>query len=203
MVIPVPGSRVIRAVITTSLSLLLFQYTSTSPLYLASTPLGPTIECSWSTLGGDASISLLADAQDPDIKKLKDSHLDLDAQQAPPLRARGRDNYSLYSVLRTKPGRADSPPTSCLSCSDKIARWAVLGFQGALLSRILEPVYIDQIIIDERNVPERIRDIARVDCERAFEGRIASLVKRSPGVTFGKWPFEPPMTCPASPHEGI
>ena len=61
----------------------------------------------------------LAAAQDPIMAALKDS--------APPIplpsgvTSRGRDNYSLFGVLRTKPGRADSPPTRCLSCSDKLA----------------------------------------------------------------------------------
>ena len=36
-------------------------------------------------------------------------------------------------MLRTKPGRADAPPTRAMSCSDKLAAWAVLGaVPGAL-----------------------------------------------------------------------
>jgi len=109
----------------------------------------------------------------------------------------------LNSVLRTKPGRADSPPTSSLSCSDKIAKWSVLGFQGALLSRILDPIYFDQIIIDAESVPEDIRPLVQSDCERAFSGRISSLVARIPSVSFQKCPFTPPVSCPTSPHEAL
>ena len=54
-------------------------------------------------------------------------------------------NYHTPGVLRTKPGRGD--PTISMSCSDKIAKWLVLGLQGALLSNLLnKPIYINGII---------------------------------------------------------
>jgi len=89
---------------------------------------------------------------------------------------RGRDNYSLYGVLRTKPGRADSPPTLSMSCSDKMASWNVLGIQGALFSRLFQAIYISCVILGE--VAEDMKDIVREDCERAFWGRITPLQGR-------------------------
>ncbi|THU86121.1 hypothetical protein K435DRAFT_783003, partial [Dendrothele bispora CBS 962.96] len=113
---------------------------------------------------------------------------------------RGRDNYSLYGVLRTKPGRADSPPTLCMSCSDKIAAWNVLGIQGALGSSFLEPLYLNEVVIGE--VPEQMRGVVKEDCERALWGRLdvgdfGSRVESLPGkyalqkplISFTSFPF--------------
>ncbi|XP_017068135.2 tRNA-specific adenosine deaminase 1 [Drosophila eugracilis] len=47
-------------------------------------------------------------------------------------------------VLRTKPGRGER--TLSMSCSDKIARWNVMGVQGALLdSLISKPIYFNSL----------------------------------------------------------
>ncbi|KAH9947307.1 hypothetical protein B0H21DRAFT_692369 [Amylocystis lapponica] len=125
---------------------------------------------------GDASTRFLASTQDTEMAILKDSvaHPVLPINQA----ARGRDNYSLYGVLRTKPGRADSPPTLCMSCSDKIARWNVLGFQGALASRLLQPLYLADIVIGE--VKSDVQDQVKEDCERAFWKRLTDLDRHLP-----------------------
>lgn len=60
--------------------------------------------------------------------------------------AAGRET-DLLGILRTKPGRADSPFASSLSCSDKICLWNILGIQGALLSHFLKPIYFNSILI--------------------------------------------------------
>lgn len=122
-------------------------------------------------LGGDASMRFLASSQNAEMAQLKDS-TPFEAQP-PDVPWRGRNNYHCYGVLRTKPGRADSPTTASMSCSDKIAAWNVFGFQGALGSLLFMPLYVDSIIIGE--VPQDIQGVVLDDCRRAFWGRIQDL----------------------------
>ncbi|KAL1744603.1 hypothetical protein HDZ31DRAFT_38258 [Schizophyllum fasciatum] len=124
---------------------------------------------------GDASTRFLAAApQDADMAALKESgpRPITDPRSA----ARGRDNYALTGVLRTKPGRADAPPTMSMSCSDKIAAWSVLGFQGALGSLVLRPLFLEHIVLG--GVPDDIRDVVLEDCERALWPRAGSSPHR-------------------------
>lgn len=44
-------------------------------------------------------------------------------------------------------GRGDRLKT--MSCSDKICKWNVLGVQGTLLSELVEPIYIDTLVLGE------------------------------------------------------
>lgn len=113
----------------------------------------------------------LADSQDPEMAKLKDS-APFEAQPSD-VPWRGRNNYHCYGVLRTKPGRADAPTTASMSCSDKIAAWNVLGLQGALGSLLVMPLYVDFIVIGE--TPRGIRELVLDDCRRALWGRILAL----------------------------
>lgn len=52
----------------------------------------------------------------------------------------------IVGAIRTKPGRGTR--TLSVSCSDKIARWNIVGIQGALLDSLLwQPIYLDSITI--------------------------------------------------------
>ena len=63
------------------------------------------------------------------------------------------ENFHKIGEVRTKPGRGD--PTKSLSCSDKIAKWCVVGFQGTLLSAFfVEPLIPKAIIIGSPQADE-------------------------------------------------
>ncbi|XP_013117971.2 double-stranded RNA-specific editase Adar-like [Stomoxys calcitrans] len=74
--------------------------------------------------------------------------------------------------IQTWDGVLEGQRLRTMSCSDKIARWNIVGIQGALLSRIIEPVYLHSIVLGSLLHPEHMY--------RAICGRIESSIQNLP-----------------------
>ncbi|GAA6064737.1 hypothetical protein JCM10212_005316 [Sporobolomyces blumeae] len=86
---------------------------------------------------------------------------------------RGRNSYTSFSTLRTKPGRADSPPTTSHSCSDKIAIWNLCGCQGALLASLdVRPIPLDIVVVGGIDPSDPEVERVRGEVRRAVGGRL-------------------------------
>lgn len=86
---------------------------------------------------------------------------------------RGRTDFSApLGTLRTKPGRADAPLATCMSCSDKIALWTLMGCQGSRMMNLLEtPIYLDSIMVADGYDKDSL--------ERALNSRISTELEQN------------------------
>lgn len=97
---------------------------------------------------GDASIYSTNDNQEePEAKKMRVSELPDGFTGAKLLFFEDVEDVMAQTEgkIRIKPGKGDR--TMSLSCSDKIARWNMLGVQGCMLSSIVEPIYLSSVVL--------------------------------------------------------
>lgn len=101
-----------------------------------------------STPCGDASIYTTSDNQDePEAKKVKICELPHGFTGAKLLFYEDVEDVMAQTEgkIRIKPGKGDR--TMSLSCSDKIARWNLLGIQGCMMSSVIDPIYLSSVIL--------------------------------------------------------
>lgn len=99
---------------------------------------------------GDASLHLLSDGN-------------LDEWTDPPVPVageglvRGRDNFTVTGVVRTKPGRRDSPVSLSKSCTDKLALHQITSMLMGPVAQIIDPetFYLSRLVMPQSQFAEK------------------------------------------------
>lgn len=100
---------------------------------------------------------------------------------------KGEDSDKLHAKLLASDAKFEVVPVShkavaesgtkakCMSISDKIAQWNVVGVQGSLLSAFVEPIYIDGLVLTDDCQVEAVKRALyeRID-EKAIESKLSS-----------------------------
>ncbi|XP_061725680.1 double-stranded RNA-specific editase Adar isoform X2 [Cydia pomonella] len=76
------------------------------------------------------------------------------------------------NIIQTWDGVMQGERLLTMSCSDKVCRWCVVGMQGALLSRLIRPVYLRSLVLGSLLHPHHMY--------RAICGRIESHLQSLP-----------------------
>ncbi|XP_059044819.1 double-stranded RNA-specific editase Adar [Achroia grisella] len=93
------------------------------------------------------------------------------------------------SLVQTWDGVMQGERLLTMSCSDKVARWCVVGMQGALLSRLLRPVYLHSLVLGSLLHPSHMY--------RALCGRIETFITSLPPP----FKLQPPLLARAASTE--